>query len=263
MKATYVIVVLMLLILIAGLGWVMSRYLETAQTPISENEAARFADATKVIYQGDAGEISVEYISNLARVTGGAYNGVVFRQTVSASGAKYEGQKGVILWTKNNEVRIETPQQVVYTGTAVPVSPPEPIPPVITEVAPLATSTATTTDTESSTITEKTWVWESALRAGETVVPKKAGAFSLTFTTDGSVTGTTDCNGFGGNYTKTDNEISLGALRMTLMFCENSEESLFIELVESPLTIVTVTESALELKNAVGDTIRFSPKVSD
>ena len=61
-----------------GLGWIMSHYLETSRSPISEDEAARFADATKVFYQGEAGEITVEYISNLARVTGGAYDGMFF-----------------------------------------------------------------------------------------------------------------------------------------------------------------------------------------
>ncbi len=256
MKATYLIVVLMLLVLIGGLGWLMSRYLETS-SPISEGEAARFADATKVLYQSEAGEITVEYISNLARVTGGAYDGMVFRQTVSASGAKYEGQKGVTLWTKNNEVRIETPQQVVYTGTVAPPEVPALTPPAVVEETQATTTTTATTTLEGGAITEKTWVWESATQDGETIQPKKPDAFSLTFTADGTVQGTTDCNGFGGDYKNSDDEITLGALRMTLMFCENSEESLFIELVKSPLTIIKVDDTTLELKNAAGDTLRF------
>jgi hypothetical protein len=44
---------------------------------------------------------------------------------------------------------------------------------------------------------------------------------------------------------------------MTLMFCENSEEGLFVELIESPLTIIALTETMLELKSASGDTVRF------
>ncbi len=257
MKATYLIVVLMLLILIGGLGWLMSRYLETSSVPISDGEAARFTDATKVLYQSEVGEITVEYISNLARVTGGAYDGMVFRQVVAASGAKYEGEKGVTLWTKNNEVRIETPQQVVYTGTAVPPEEPSPTPPAVVEETPAATTTTATTTSEGGAITEKTWVWESAIQGGETIQPKKSDAFSLTFTADGTLQGTTDCNGFGGDYKNSDDEITLGALRMTLMFCENSEEGLFVGLIESPLTIVSLTEGTLELKNASGDTVRF------
>lgn len=240
-----------------GLGWIMSHYLETSRSPMSEDEAARFADANKVLYQSEAGEITVEYISNLARVTGGAYDGVVFRQVVAASGAKYEGEKGVTLWTKNNEVRIETPQQVVYTGTAVPPETPPLTPPAVAEEIPAAATTTATTTPEDSAITEKTWVWESAVQGGETIQPKKADAFSLTFAADGTVRGTTDCNGFGGDYKNSDDEITFGALRMTLMFCENSEEGLFVELIESPLTIVALTETMLELKNASGDTVRF------
>ncbi len=257
MKATYLIVVLVLLVLIGGLGWLMSRYLETSSTPISEGEAARFADATKVLYQSEAGEIIVEYISDLARVTGGIYDGMVFRQVVAASGAKYEGEKGVTLWTKNNEVRIETPQQVVYIGTVVPREAPPLTPSAVVEETPAATTTTATTTSEGDAITEKTWVWESAIEGGETIQPKKADAFSLTFTTDGTVRGTTDCNGFGGDYKNSDDEISLGALRITLMFCENSEEGLFVGLLKSPLTIVSVTDVSLELKNTSGDTLRF------
>jgi len=257
MKATYMIVVLMLFTLIGGLGWLMSRYLDTAPTPISEGEAARFADATKVFYKSEAGEITVEYISNLARVSGGAYDGMVFRQVVAASGAKYEGERGVTLWTKNNEVRIETPQQVVYTGTAVPREAPVPTPPPIVPETPVATSSVATTSPETSSLTEKTWVWESAIQGSETIQPKKADAFSLTFTADGTMQGKTDCNGFGGEYTIAGSEIKLGALQSTLMFCENSEEGLFVSLIESPLVIVAVTDTTLEFKNASGDMLRF------
>lgn len=257
MKATYMIVVLMLLILMGGLGWIMSHYFVTSRSPMSEDEAARFADATKVLYRGESGEITVEYISNLARVTSGFYDGVVFRQVVAASGAKYEGEKGLTLWTKNNEVRIETPQQVVYTGMAVPPEEPTPTPAAVVPEITASTSPTSTTPTETISFTEKTWVWESAVQGGETIQPKKADAFSLTFTADGTVRGTTDCNGFGGDYKNSDDEITLGALRMTLMFCENSEEGLFVGLLKSPLTIVTLTETTLELKSASGNTVRF------
>ncbi|MBP9717137.1 MAG: META domain-containing protein [Candidatus Pacebacteria bacterium] len=261
MRATYLIVTLMLLLLLGGAFWIINHRNNTLSIDVVAGEQERFADATKIVYQSENGEITVEYISNLARVTGGVYDGVVFRQVVSASGAKYEGKQGITLWTKNNEVRIETPQQVIYTGTAVTPSVPKPATPTVIEESLPAIPSATTTDDEVVSLEGKTWVWQSALRGGETIKPKKVETFSLTFTTDGTVQGATDCNGFVGNYKSSGNQTTLGPLRSTLMFCEGSEESLFTKLLEGPLTIIELTNDLLILKNAAGDNLTFSKKV--
>ena len=148
MRATNLIVTLMLLLLLGGAFWIINHRNNTLSIDVVAGEQERFADATKIVYQSENGEITVEYISNLARVTGGVYDGVVFRQVVSASGAKYEGKQGITLWTKNNEVRIETPQQVIYTGTAVTPSVPKPATPTVIEESLPAIPSATTTDDE-------------------------------------------------------------------------------------------------------------------
>lgn len=258
MKKINLILIFALLILLGGFFWLMRQQNDSPSVSITSAEEARFADASKINYTSDQGDISVEYVGDLARIQGGVYDGVVLRQVVSASGAKYEGDQGVSLWTKNNEVRIETPQQVVYTGMALMLENQE-VPPVVAEETTPAT-TSTSTIGSSVTFTEKTWMWQSAVQAGETLQPKKADAFSLMFMEDGTVRGTTDCNGFGGNYTTTDDTVTLGALQMTLMFCENSEESLFVHLLESPLMVTTMNEKNMELKNATGDTLQFTAK---
>lgn len=78
-------------------------------------------------------------------------------------------------------------------------------------------------------LTANTWLWkETALNNDEIIVPKKKGAFSITFSEDGSVSGTTDCNGFGGPYTLgADGSLSFGSFMSTLMFCEGSQETEF------------------------------------
>lgn len=77
-----------------------------------------------------------------------------------------------------------------------------------------------------------TWNWISALyNDGKKVEPKKPGKFTITFSTDGKVSGTTDCNSFGGNYTVTDNKISFGDMFSTKMYCEGSQESDFMNLL--------------------------------
>ncbi|MCD8507919.1 MAG: META domain-containing protein [Candidatus Pacebacteria bacterium] len=53
----------------------------------------------------------------------------------------------------------------------------------------------------------------------------------LTFTNDGNIYGTTDCNGFGGSYTLDGTKISTSEFFSTMMFCENSQERDFMDMV--------------------------------
>lgn len=260
MKTTYILIAAGFLVLIGGIWLMIHEFRQSPSIELSQAEAERFVDASKISYTSEQGDITVEYVGDLARVNGGVYDTVVFRQVVATSGAKYEADQGLTLWTQNNEVRISTPQQIVYTGMAVmPDAPLEvPVPVPETESSNATTTNATTSDEVA--LTDGTWVWQSATTGGGEVTPKKTDAFSLTFSSDGGVTGTTDCNGFGGDYTTSDNSIEIGALRSTLMFCENSEESLFLSLLKSPLTIQTLTETALIVKNADGEEVRFGQK---
>jgi heat shock protein HslJ len=55
--------------------------------------------------------------------------------------------------------------------------------------------------------------------------PNRADAFSLTFTADGKVSGTTDCNNFSGTYSLEGDRLAFGSLMSTLMFCDGSQET--------------------------------------
>lgn len=83
-------------------------------------------------------------------------------------------------------------------------------------------------------LTSTSWVWQKTVMNDDTTIePMKSGAFSLTFTADGNVSGTTDCNNFFGAYTLTDTKIVFGPLASTMMFCENSQESVFTRSLEN------------------------------
>jgi len=82
-----------------------------------------------------------------------------------------------------------------------------------------------------------TWVWErTEMKSGEIVRPEagKEKAFTLRFdSAKGAVSGTTDCNGFGGEYTAgAANRLSFGPFISTLMFCEGSQEADFRKMIE-------------------------------
>lgn len=80
-----------------------------------------------------------------------------------------------------------------------------------------------------SEVTRVKWIWKTTVLADGTVIsPKKADAFTMTLTTDGKVQGTTDCNGFGGEYVfGSDGIISFGPFMSTQMYCEGSQEQDF------------------------------------
>ncbi len=90
-------------------------------------------------------------------------------------------------------------------------------------------------DPSRMTLSMQTWVWDSALyNDGREITPKKTGAFTLTFKTDGTFTATTDCNQMGGSYTTAaNNQITFGDIYMTKMFCEGSQEIEFSQMLSN------------------------------
>lgn len=80
----------------------------------------------------------------------------------------------------------------------------------------------------------KKWVWTSALyQDGREILPKKGGAFTVTFGNDGRFSATTDCNTVSGSYTVKEKQITFGQMISTKMFCEGSQESDFTKLLEN------------------------------
>ncbi len=81
-----------------------------------------------------------------------------------------------------------------------------------------------------STITNRAWKWiHTQMNSGALVSPKKADAFTVTFHDDGSVTGTTDCNSFFGRATVADGKLSFGTFGATMMYCEGSQQDIFLQ----------------------------------
>lgn len=74
-----------------------------------------------------------------------------------------------------------------------------------------------------------TWIWTETLMNDDSVtIPERSDIFTLTFDQDGSVSGTTDCNGFMGTYKLPGGmRIEFGPLASTMMYCEGSQESIF------------------------------------
>lgn len=84
-------------------------------------------------------------------------------------------------------------------------------------------------------LSESVWVWDKTLMNDDTtIIPQKSGAFSISFTKDGNVSGTTDCNGFSGTYTLSgEGVITFGPIASTKMFCEGSQEQVFLNYLST------------------------------
>ena len=78
------------------------------------------------------------------------------------------------------------------------------------------------------TLAMNTWKWISTRYNNDTtVMPKKAGVFTLTFKNDGTFSAKTDCNTMSGKYTTQDKKITFGNIATTMMYCEGSQEAEF------------------------------------
>ena len=77
-----------------------------------------------------------------------------------------------------------------------------------------------------SQITGREWKWVSTQLNNKIITPNKLGVFSITFK-DGNISGKTDCNSFSGQYKIEDSKLTFSPFSATMMFCENSQESVF------------------------------------
>ncbi|HOB89957.1 MAG TPA: META domain-containing protein [Candidatus Colwellbacteria bacterium] len=128
---------------------------------------------------------------------------------ISASGARYaNADESIVFWEHQGEATIFKDDATVFQG----------------RIQNTAAKKA---------LSASTWVWEQTIMNDDSViVPQRTNAFTLKFSTDGRVSGTTDCNSFSGSYEAwSDGAISFSPFASTLMFCEGSQESQFVSAV--------------------------------
>jgi heat shock protein HslJ len=237
----YAIAVLILLLCIIWVWWLEPTPPTVSITPA---EAEKLTKATIIKYANAAGEeLTVAYA---VQVTGLGYTEATLRQVPAASGVKYEADDGLVFHSKGDDVILETAQTQLFMGQEVgsveilsPSIPEEFVVPTSVD----ATSTATTTASIVGT-----WRYVSGSNADSAIALVNENEYALTFAGDGSVSGDTDCNGFGGTYTATDATLTFSDFMSTLMYCEGSSEQTFTAFFGGQtLTIDTLTDTTLTL----------------
>ncbi|NTV44673.1 MAG: META domain-containing protein [Candidatus Yonathbacteria bacterium] len=103
--------------------------------------------------------------------------------------------------------------------------------------------------TTASSLVGKKWMWvRTTYTDGQTVTPKKADTFGLTFDASGHVSVATDCNSMGGSYVTKGSTLTFSGMMSTLMYCEGSQESEFSAMLANVATFSLTSEGRLLLK---------------
>jgi heat shock protein HslJ len=82
----------------------------------------------------------------------------------------------------------------------------------------------------------KIWNWQRTTTPEGTMVPAKAGVFTLTLKKDGTFGASTDCNGIGGNYVVNGRKIAFSKMISTMMYCEGSQEGDYRTIFEQAVS---------------------------
>lgn len=100
----------------------------------------------------------------------------------------------------------------------------------------------------------KTWKWVRAEYSDGSVVSPKKDSFSITLKEDGTFSASTDCNGLGGKYSADSASLSFKDSISTLMYCEDSQESEFLKIIENTESyeFTSKGELVLNLKSETG-----------
>lgn len=236
-----IIIAVAILAIVSGTAWYVFNKKETS------------GELSAITFVGQDNEsISVVFNSksNTATLTGAGHTNLVFTQAVSASGARYVNEEsGLVLWNKGDEITLYSNEEPVFSGiseAAINVS--EIVPDLEVSETPHV-SPILENDKSDNDLTG-TWMWlETRHSDGKVVTPNKEGVFSIAIDASGKrIVGTTDCNGFFGQFTLNgNNSITVGPLASTLMYCDGSQEGEFSKAVSDATSYSFTSESRLVL----------------
>lgn len=121
------------------------------------------------------------------------------------------------------------------------------------EIVEKETATSTLSALATTTpLTSKKWTLVKTAAKSKDTTPKKTNAFTMTFTSDKKINGTTDCNSFFGTYKEELSKISFGPLGTTMMYCKGSEDQAFLKTLQNVSAFSFDKDNNLTLISASG-----------
>lgn len=166
------------------------------------------------------------YTSGEDFFTGLGFVSVPLQTIPSAEGVRYEYKNAdseVSVWIVDEEVVVYVDDELSFIGQPLQLADTDTLERV---------NEQQTREEQMNVVTAlaTTWKWQSTIAEDGTVfTPNNEDVFTLTFTTDGKVGGTTDCNNFSGLYhIDYAGALTFNSLGMTRMFCAGSQELEFV-----------------------------------
>ncbi|HRN69968.1 MAG TPA: MliC family protein [Candidatus Woesebacteria bacterium] len=121
MKSIYTIAFVILIILIGIYYFYTSNQNKINNDSLSPSPSiVEIADAYTFtnVESGETITVTFNNENNTAILNSQDYKDLVFKQTISASGARYENiDTGLILWNKGNDISLMKGEEVLFTGT--------------------------------------------------------------------------------------------------------------------------------------------------
>lgn len=203
-------------LVIGGIIWAHN------QAPVDMNVPQEVKNDVIFYDQATGEEVPASFGASSVTFTSKTLGTMTLPQAMSASGARYaNADESIVFWNKGDSVFITQNGTIIFNGTTMPAHPD------VTQV-PKGKLPAGSQAPGDPKALIGTWVWNKTTITSGAVLPNKPGVFAVTFTADGRVSGKTDCNGFGGEYTVgSDGIIKFGPFMSTLMYCEGSQENVF------------------------------------
>jgi heat shock protein HslJ len=248
MNKTKIILITCIIILLAlGVLYGVRVSVQSPQGPeITVGDEITSIDTLYISETGDEARVTY-YSNNTATLTiiGSKYSNIQFTRTESTTEVRYQNAE------QSLELLAQEPELVVYKNSE--------------ELFSGKKQEVLAGDRIVALLPSTTWVWVKTLdgtgpaaQDEPIITPVQTKAFTLKFAADGTVSGTTDCNSFGGTYSFDErNNIRFGSFMSTLMYCENSQEQEFISMIKD--SSVYITEEELILEN--DQTIYFEKEV--
>ena len=245
---TLIILGLILTVLLGVTVWVVKQSnLDGPSIEIVAEQTGTSTEKIRFISPQTNEVVEVAFSGTTAVLNGEGYQNLTLTQVETSSGTRYESAaENVSVLNTGEEVTVYRGREVIFIGqTQESMGNPN----------PTGDASVQSTSTEPVSLRENTWIWQESTKSdGSTLTPNKPGVFTLEFAGDGTLRGTTDCNGFSGQYSLSGARLESGPFAMTKMFCEGSQEMDFIDLVTGEATIVIdeATPATLTLTSGAG-----------
>lgn len=177
--------------------------------------------------------ITVVFNQDTAVLSGLRFESVTLNEAETSSGRRFEDRaSGLTFWYEGGVGTLYERGAIIFTGTDA-AQIPAAVPPPENLLANQLVATS--------------WQWQETIMSdGTRVKPSRAEDFSITFAY-GSVVGTTDCNNFSGTYELTGAALAMGPFRMTKMYCADSKEQSFVDVLQGETTVLFNLEGNLVL----------------